>query len=63
MTCKDCENWYPYLHNNGQTGMCSANYKHNISESMWTCRNFEKRCGKTYFVDTNGKQVSDPFYL
>lgn len=26
--CRDCEHWYPYEHNDGATGMCSAIYKH-----------------------------------
>ncbi len=63
MACRDCEHWYPYFHNSGKSGMCAANYKHNVDAFMWTCRNFEKRDGKTYYVDENGRQVSEPFYL
>lgn len=62
-SCRDCEHWYPYYHNFGQTGMCAANYKHDVSCSMWPCRDFEIRTGKTYYVDSNGNQVSEPFYL
>ena len=62
MACRDCEHWYPYL-NNSDSGMCAANYKHNQPASMWDCRNYEKRDGKTYYVDEDGKKVSDPFYL
>ena len=61
--CRDCEHWYPYEHNNGATGMCAANYRHEQPASMWPCRDYEKRDGATYFVDRDGKKVgSASFY-
>lgn len=57
--CRDCEHWYPYFHNAGNTGMCAANYKHEQPASMWTCRDFEQRTGYTYYVDKEGKKDSD----
>ena len=39
--------------------MCAANYKHDQPASMWTCRNYEKREGYTYFVDHQGRKDSD----
>lgn len=61
--CRSCEHWYPHLEDSGQTGMCAANYKHDVSESMWVCRDFELRDGKTYYIDKSGNKVSEPFYL
>lgn len=62
-SCRECEYWYPYEHNGGSTGMCTANYKHDQPASMWPCRNYEKREGYTYYVDKSGKQVSPPTYI
>lgn len=60
-SCRDCEHWYPFYHNDGKTGMCAANYKHEQEASMWICRNFEKRVGSTYYVDKNGNKVQDTY--
>ncbi len=62
MSCSDCEHWYPYFYNSGRTGMCAANYKHEVNASMWTCRDFERRTGKTYYVDRDGAQVPGTSY-
>lgn len=61
-SCRECEHWYPYKYNNGNTGMCAANYKHEQPASMWPCRNYEKREGYTYYVDEDGNQVSAPVF-
>lgn len=58
-SCRDCEHWYPNSYDGGRTGMCAANYKHDQPASMWTCRNYEKREGYTYFVDHQGRKDSD----
>lgn len=55
--CKNCEYWYPLDKNDGETGLCFANYKHEQPASMWPCRNYERRIGSTYYVDKDGNRV------
>lgn len=55
--CGECEHWYPLEKNNGRSGLCAANYMHEMNYNDHTCRNYEKREGDTYFVDENGKKV------
>lgn len=48
--CKDCENWYPAKETNGRTGLCAANYMHEMSGNSLTCRNFEESSGENEYV-------------